>query len=144
MFNLPFRENVFDGIWFSQAFEYVPPDMRDVFMSSIMEILKPGGILYMSVETWIHPSLPKSIKNFVKDLILYLYWKLLKRKPLIWGEYLYKLTLRDGRTIHHYHVHTDKRTLLKLIKKHKLKTLNINLHDGYIHILCRKCNAKTS
>ena len=89
MFNLPFRENVFDGIWFSQAFEYVPPDMRDVFMSSIMEILKPGGILYMSVETWIRSSLLKSIKNYMKDLILYLYWKLLKRKPLIWGEYLY-------------------------------------------------------
>ena len=28
MFELPFRENTFDGIWFSQAFEYVPPDRR--------------------------------------------------------------------------------------------------------------------
>ncbi len=31
MFNLPFRENVFDGVWFSQAFEYVPPDKRESF-----------------------------------------------------------------------------------------------------------------
>ncbi|RLE60319.1 MAG: hypothetical protein DRJ32_03085 [Thermoprotei archaeon] len=138
MFNLPFREKIFDGIWLSQAFEYVPPDMRDRFIEYIIGILKSGGILFMSVETWLYPSFLKSIKNFMKDFMLYLYWKFLKRKPLLWGEYLYKLTVNDGYTIYHYHVHTDKRTLLKPVKKHKLKILDLDLHDGYIYILYRK------
>ena len=92
MFNLPFREEVFDGIWFSQAFEYVPPDKRIELLTELKSVLRKSGILYMSVETWIHPSLWKSLREFLKDFKLYLYWKLVKRKPLLWGEFLYRLS----------------------------------------------------
>jgi len=88
MFELPFSENTFDGIWFSQAFEYVPPEKREQLLNSLYSILKPSGVLYMSVETWMYPSLLTSLKELLKVLRLYLYWKFLKGKPLLWGEYL--------------------------------------------------------
>ena len=56
MFDLPFSKDMFDGIWFSQAFEYVPPDRRERFLASLRQFLKPQGILYMSVETWMYPG----------------------------------------------------------------------------------------
>ena len=63
MFNLPFRENVFDDVRFSQTFEYVPPDKRESILTFIKSILKSKGILYMSVETWMYPSILRSIKK---------------------------------------------------------------------------------
>ncbi|MBO3810252.1 MAG: hypothetical protein FGF50_11765 [Candidatus Brockarchaeota archaeon] len=43
MFKLPFRKNIFNGIWFSQAFEYVPPDKRESFLSSLKYVSKLKG-----------------------------------------------------------------------------------------------------
>jgi SAM-dependent methyltransferase len=116
MFDLPFSANTFDGIWFSQAFEYVPPDKREQLLASLCSILKPSGVLYMSVETWTYPSLLASAKELLRDLWLYLYWKFLKGKPLMWGEYLYYLSPEVAQvscSCWHYHVHTDKWALFK-------------------------------
>ena len=82
MFDLPFRENVFDGVWFSQAFEYVPPDKRESVLSSVKRVLKFKGVVYMSVETWMYPSVWVSFKELLGDFKLYFYWKFVKRKPL--------------------------------------------------------------
>jgi SAM-dependent methyltransferase len=140
MFELPFRENVFDGIWFSQAFEYVPPDRRESILDSIKRVLKLNGILYASVETWMHPSIWGSLKELWSDFKLYFYWKFVKRKPLFWGEFLYYLSsenLRGRCSGWHYHVHTDIWTLKKLLRKLKFKLLKMRLHDGYIYALCK-------
>ncbi len=56
MLELPLAGNTLDGVWFSQAFEYVPPARRERFLAGVGRILKPGGILYMSVETWMYPG----------------------------------------------------------------------------------------
>lgn len=140
MFELPFRENTFDGIWFSQAFEYVPPDRREGILASIKRISKPEGILYMSVETWMYPSIATSLKELWGDFKLYFYWKFIKRKPLLWGEFLYHLSstnVRDRCSGWHYHVHTDKWTLNKLLHRFKFKILQMQLHNGYIYTLCK-------
>lgn len=141
MFELPFRENSFDGIWFSQAFEYVPPDRREELLASMRRILKPAGIVYMSVETWMYPGFWASLREFLGDLRLFCYWKFLKRKPLLWGEYFYYLSAEDVRARYsgwHYHVHTDKWTLLRLLKKQEFELLQLDLYDGYIYTLGRR------
>ena len=140
MFELPFRVNAFDGIWFSQAFEYVPPDRRESILASIKRALKPKGILYTSVETWMYPSFWRSVKELWGDFKLYFYWKFIKRKPLLWGEFLYYLSsvnVRDRCSGWHYHVHTDKWTLKRLLHRFKFELLQMHLHDGYIYTLCK-------
>jgi len=47
MFNLPFPRDCFNGVWFSQAFEYIPPDFRQRFMAQLWSWLKSGGIVYV-------------------------------------------------------------------------------------------------
>jgi len=140
MFELPFRENVFDGIWFSQAFEYVPPDKRESFLVSTKRVLKPKRILYMSVETWMDCSIWKSLKELCGDFKLFFYWKFIKRQPLLWGEFLYYLSsenIRDRCSGWHYHVHTDKWTLKRLLRRLKFELLKLHLHDGYFYTLCK-------
>lgn len=141
MFDLPFLKEMFDGIWFSQAFEYVPPDRREKFLDSLRQILKPQGILYMSIETWMYPSFWVSLKELLRDFRLFVYWKIVRRRPLLWGEYLYYLSLKNVRNRFsgwHYHVHTDKWTLIRLLNKYRFKILMSDLYDGYIYVLCQK------
>jgi SAM-dependent methyltransferase len=140
MFELPFRGNTFDGIWFSQAFEYVPPDRRESILASIRHVLKSKGILYTSVETWMASSIWSSLKELWGDFKLYFYWKFIKRRPLLWGEFLYYLSfenVQDRCSGWHYHVHTDELALKRLLRKFKFKLLRLHLHDGYIYTLCK-------
>jgi len=138
MFNLPFLPDCFNGIWFSQAFEYVPPDFREKFVTQLWSLLKPGGILYMSVETWQHPSLWTTIKELVGDISLFFYWKVIKGKPLIWGEYLYYLPPNVEYRGWHYHVHTSKKTVNKRLKRLGFRIMQQILRDGYIYLICEK------
>jgi len=141
MFQLPFPPNTFDGIWISQAFEYVPPDKRRTLLTSLNNVLKNSGILYMSVETWRYPSFLASLRQFWRDFKLFCYWKFIKRKPLLWGEYLYHLS---PETVHfdysgwHYHVHTNKGTLCHLLDMCGFTREEMDLYDEYIYVLCRK------
>jgi len=140
MFQLPFRENTFDGVWFSQAFEYVTPDRRENVLASLRRVLRPKGILYMSVETWMTTSFWGSLKELLGDFRLYFYWKFIKGKPLLWGEFLYYLSsenVRDRCSGWHYHVHTDKWTLKRSLHKFKFDLLKLHLYDGYIYALCK-------
>jgi len=141
IFQLPFRPNTFDGIWFSEAFEYVPPDKRRILLSSLNNVLKDSGILYMSVETWQSPSIITSLKQLWTDFRLFCYWKFIKRKPLLWGEFLYYSPVkRINWSGWHYHVHTSKRTLCKLLDECGFAIEKINLSDDYIYVLCCKAS----
>lgn len=137
MFSLPFQENSFDGIWFSEAFEYVPPDKRKTLLSRLKGVLKAEGELYMSVESWMYASVWQSLKEFLGDFRLYFYWRFVKGKPLLWGEFLYYLAgdVRDRCRGWHYHVHTDKWTLRRLLNTCNFKIFKLSLHDGYIYVL---------
>ena len=139
---LPFSPNTIDVIWFSQAFEYVPPDKRRALLISLNNVLKDSGVLYMSVNTWQYPRIIASLKDLWKHLRLFCYWKFIKRKPLLWGEYLeYETVERIGWSAWHYHVLTSKRTLCKLLNECGFVRENMVLYDsdiGYIYVLCRK------
>jgi SAM-dependent methyltransferase len=139
VFQLPFRPSAFDAIWMSQAFEYVPPDMRRTFLTSLYDVLKDSGILYMSVNTWQSPSIITSFKRLWTDFKLFCYWKLVKRKPLLWGEYYeFESVKRTGWSGWHYHVHTSKRTLSKLLDDCRFSREETVLYDEYVYVLCRK------
>ncbi|MGQ9624084.1 MAG: class I SAM-dependent methyltransferase [Candidatus Bathycorpusculaceae bacterium] len=109
MFNIPLKSACFSRIWFSQAFEYVPPEFRRKLVNQLWRALKSNGKLYMSVESWQHPSFGAIIKEFLGDLSLFLYWKVIKRKPLAWEEFLYLLPPSVGYKSLHYHVRTSKK-----------------------------------
>jgi len=140
MFCLPFRTNAFDGIWFSQAFEYVPPERREGLLSNLRGLLEEKGIIYMSAETWMLPSLWNSLKELFGDLKLYFHWRFEKGKPLLWGEFLYQLTgeVRDRWKGWHYHVHIDTWTLSRLMRDVGLEKLKEVVDSGYIYILCTR------
>jgi SAM-dependent methyltransferase len=141
IFQLPFAPNTFDGIWFSQAFEYIPPDKRRTLLTSLNDVLKNSGVLYMSVETWQYPSITASLKWLWTDFKLFCYWKFIKRKPLLWGEFLYYVSVkRIGWSGWHYHVHTSKKTLCHLLDMCGFTIEKMNLYDGYIYVLCRKAS----
>jgi len=144
MFDLPFRENVFDQIWFSQAFEYVPPDKRKEFLSDLKASLEGNGFLYMSVESWMYPGFFESLKEFLGDLELHFYWRFVKGKPLLWGEFMYYLAgdVRERCRGWHYHVHTDRWTLQGLLSSCNFEILRQRLYDGYIYVLCAPKNTK--
>jgi len=38
----------------------------------------------------------------------------------------------------HYHVHTDKWTLCKLLQKRGVRSLKLKLYGGYIYVICKK------
>jgi len=138
MLTLPFRCNCFDGIWFSQAFEYVPPDFREKFVGQLWNLVETGGAVYASVETWQYPSLWATIKELIGDVLLFFYWKAIKRKPLIWEEYLYYLPPTVEYRDWHYHVHMSKRAISKLLKKLRFKIIQQRLQGGYIYIICKR------
>jgi len=145
MFNPPFPHELFDGVWFSQAFEYVPPDMRKEFLRVLESVMKHHGPLYMSVETWQDPNPLISVKNMVDDFRLFAYWKFIKRKPLHWGEFLYYLPPMEGEFQDwHYHVHTSKRTIEILLKNLGMSIIEDSLYDGYVYLLCRRERSHSS
>ena len=103
MLNLPFRENTFNGIWFTQAFEYVPPDLRENFLRSIRRIMRKGGVFFINVARVPNEC---SIFSYLKN---YLYWKMIKRQPVKLGDFIYKLSLEHYRGWHYHSVVFTKR-----------------------------------
>jgi len=137
----PFPSGCFDGVWFSQAFEYIPPERREEFLAAVRRLLRPAGLLYMSVESWMYPNPWISLKELWSDFRLFCYWRFLRGKPLRWGEFLYRLPPGDVRsraTGWHYHVHTDRPTLCRLLDQCGLQLEVLEMSGGYIYVLCRK------
>jgi len=94
--NLPFIDGAFDGIWFAEAFEYVPPDMRVEFLKTLRRAVRDGGTVFLSAE-----GLDKETTrlSYLKN---YLYWRLVKRAPVVWGEYIYMLDLPKYKGWHYH------------------------------------------
>jgi ubiquinone/menaquinone biosynthesis C-methylase UbiE len=116
MLHLPFARNVFDGVWFTQGFEYVPPDERESFLRVLREILKDKGVVFVNVA-----KIPNEC-SFFSYLKNYLYWKLIKRQQVIWGEYIYWINLEDYKGWH-YHSAVFTRRIEQTIRKIGFKIL---------------------
>lgn len=129
MLHLPFRNGVFDCVWFTQAFEYVPPDERENFLQDLRRILKSGGCVFLNVA-----KVPNEC-SFISYLKNYLYWKIVKRQPVIWGEYIYKLHLKHY-TGWHYHAVVFTKRIEKTFKKVGFKTVKTRYNkNGYLTYL---------
>ena len=133
MLHLPFRDGVFDGVWFTQAFEYVPPDKREDFLQALIRILKSGGYVFLNVA-----KVPNEC-SFISYLKNYLYWKIVKRQPVIWGEYIYKLCLNHY-SGWHYHAVVFTKRIEKTFKKVGFKTMKTRYDkNGYLTYLLQAC-----
>ncbi len=129
LLHLPFVDNAFDGVWFTQAFEYVPPDKRESFLRSLRRTLKPGGIVFLNVA-----KVPNEC-SFISYMKNYLYWKIIKRKPIIWGEYIYKLHSTNY-TGWHYHAVVFTRRIEQTFKNVCFKTVKARYDKkGYLTYL---------
>ena len=93
---LPFADGSFDGIWFTEAFEYVPPDERVRFLGRLRRIVKKGGVVLLTAEGL---SEELSMLSYLRN---YLYWKIVKRRPVVWGEYIYMLDLPKYKGWHYH------------------------------------------
>lgn len=126
---MPFKDSTFDGVWFTQAFEYVPPDERENFLRSLKGILKPSGLVFVNVA-----KVPNEC-SFISYLKNYLYWKIIKRQPIVWGEYIYKLHLKHY-TGWHYHAVVFSKRIEKTFKKVGFKIIKTRYDKkGYLTYL---------
>jgi ubiquinone/menaquinone biosynthesis C-methylase UbiE len=127
--HFPFVENVFDGVWFTQAFEYVPPDFRETFLRNLNRILKRGSVVFINVA-----KVPNEVSrlSYLRNFVC---WKLVKHQPVIWGEYIYKLKLAHYEGWH-YHSLVHTRRIEKAFKRANFKILKSqNYHGGYLAYL---------
>lgn len=86
-----FKDNEFDAVWCSGAFNHFPSKWNNIFMAKVKKILKPNGILYISAnitdrskESWVNTELElKSqkvkIRMFNKALTFERIWLMLER-----------------------------------------------------------------
>jgi len=126
MLHLPFTNHAFNGVWFTQAFEYVPPDERESFLRALRAILEKEGVVFMNVA-----KVPNECSrlSYLKN---YLYWKLIKRQPVVWGDYIYKLDF-PGFKGWHYHSVVFTRRIEKTLRRIGFKILRFKEYrrDGY-------------
>jgi SAM-dependent methyltransferase len=121
--HLPFVPNVFEGIWFTQAFEYVPADFREALLEDLHRIVKRGSLIFMNVARIPgEASLFSYFRSFV-------YWRILKRQPVIWGDYIYRLKLEHYQGWH-YHSVVFSRRIEKVFRKTNLKILKSKSYPG--------------
>jgi ubiquinone/menaquinone biosynthesis C-methylase UbiE len=103
LLGLPFVGEAFDGVWFAEAFEYVPPDARERFLKALRRIVKDNGTVFLNAEGLSEES---TVFSYLKN---YLYWKLARRAPIVWGEYIYKLDLPKYKGWHYHSLLLDRR-----------------------------------
>jgi ubiquinone/menaquinone biosynthesis C-methylase UbiE len=127
--HLPFVHNVFERVWFTQAFEYVPADFREVLLRDLYRIVKKGSLVFVNVARVPgEASLFSYLRSFV-------YWRILKRKPVIWGDYIYKLKLEHYHGWH-YHSVVFSRRIEKVFEKANFRILKgKSYHGGYLAYL---------
>jgi len=61
--NLPFKDSTFDYVLSDQVFGHIPLDEKNQLIKEIYRIIKPGGIIYASIET---DSKNNRLINFMK------------------------------------------------------------------------------
>lgn len=81
--NLPFSDNYFDKVYSLAVFHHIPSEeFRLQFLNEIKRILKPGGLLVLTVwnlwHLWFHPLLWLRYKRLRKYFILILKYTFLK------------------------------------------------------------------
>jgi SAM-dependent methyltransferase len=91
---LDFADQTFDVALFANVFEHIPPDERDVSLSEIFRVLRPGGVVvgqlpnpYFLIES--HSRLP--FMGWLPTTWQHRYWKL---SPVHWNHDFYVVTMK--------------------------------------------------
>jgi SAM-dependent methyltransferase len=114
-FNLPFSDNFFDKIVSIAVLHHIPSEeLRIKFLKELKRVLKPGGILILTV--WNFHELDEFILIF-KSVIL----KLTGLSRLDWGDFLEPWGKKTKRYYHYF----LKRELITLFKKAEFKIKEI-------------------
>lgn len=121
--NLPFSDNHFDKIYCIAVLHHIPSDeFRLQFLKEIKRILRPGGLLILTVwRLW-------QKRTFWKLLFKYIFLKILGFSKLDFKDVFYPWKNSQGKTItgRYSHFFTQKE-LRKLIGEANLKLKEINL-----------------
>jgi ubiquinone/menaquinone biosynthesis C-methylase UbiE len=105
--NLPFTDNYFDKIYSIAVFHQIPSEeFRVRFLQEAKRVLKPGGLLVLTVWKFHHR---KSIFSLIKYTIL----KILQKSELDFGDVLYGW---GDKTKRYYHIFS-KKELISVVKK---------------------------
>lgn len=111
MLHLPLRSCSFEGVWMSQAFEYVPPELRRCLLVEVARILRKRGIFFLNIaHVGGECGLPRYLLNF-------LYWRVARRKPVRLGDYVYRLELAHYRGWHYHSLVFSRRGAEKLLEE---------------------------
>jgi SAM-dependent methyltransferase len=130
--SLPFIENAFEAVWFTQAFEYVPPDLREPFLLSLRKTIKEGGIMFMNIAKVPNEC---SFFSYVKN---FFYWRLIRRQPVLWGDYIYKLDLEHYKGWHYHSVVFNQRAVQRIMKEAGFEVFKTKTYrKGYVAYLLR-------
>ena len=112
--NLPFQDNDFEKVYSIAVFHQIPSQkFRLQFLKEAKRVLKPGGLLILTVWRFHH-------KKTLLSLIKYTILKLLGKTDLDFGDVLY------ARTKRYYHVFS-KRELISLVRKSGLEIQKIGI-----------------
>ena len=127
MMEMPLAAASMDGVWCSEAFEYVRPDRRSVFFRQVHRVLRPGGVLYLSAAT-------KPLGALLRG---YLLWRVAFGRPVVFGEYIDRLppSLGGG---WRYQAMTTARALNALCHAHGLRVLSLRREGSSWLLLARK------
>ncbi len=128
----PFKKHSFNAIWFSQAFEYIPPEHRSKIIRNLSELLKNNGILFINIAHIMGEC------SLIKYLLNYLYWKIIKRKPIKFGDYIYKLKLNHYEGWHYHSLIMSRRNIEKTLKMYFKIIDKVIMRKGYHAYLLRK------
>ena len=135
--HLPFVQNVFEGVWFTQAFEYVPPDFREALLRDLYRTVKKSGLVFLNVA-----RVPGEA-SFFSYLKSFVYWRILKRQPVTWGDYIYRLKLEQYEGWH-YHSVVFSRGIEKVFKKANFNVVESKSYRrGYLAYLLQAKPDKT-
>ena len=85
---LPFRENVFDGIWCNSSIVHLPDELKYETIFEFRRVLKENGILYICCHNILYPRMLKPIIYSLKSGHL---WPIKYREVYWWPTSKWKL-----------------------------------------------------
>jgi len=136
---LPFPDNYFDKVYCLATLHHIPSEKyRLTFLKEIHRILKPNGILILTV--WY---LLKEFKNIVKNFIL----KILNKSKLDFGDIFVPFKNSNGQILVNRYIHCfTKKELKRIVQKAGFQIQFFNIlqrgHNKNIHLIGKKFDNK--
>lgn len=127
MLEMPLASASLDGVWCDTAYATVRPDRRTVFFRQVHRVLRRGGVVCLDAAT----------RPFGEMARHFLQWRIMRRRPLIFGEQIVGPPLATSQHWR-YQAVTSEAALRALCHEHGFVVLSLQ-PDGYrLLLLARK------